>query len=156
MKSQSWNRLPTLDNLRKRLQIPVEEWMCECCGEMDESSHHIFLECPAVQTLWHKIIQWCGISWPPPRSICDHFTSFSEALGGGKLKYILGGLQICVVWVIWKWRNSVKFKHTEWNFRHMEEEIKCRFWSQCLARGEAESNCSFEVWNRRKLCDIWV
>lgn len=50
----AWNKLPTMENLRKRLAIPAEEGICGCCGEAEESSHHFFLDCPMVQPIWHK------------------------------------------------------------------------------------------------------
>lgn len=150
-----WNRLPTIDNLRKRFAIPEEEWRCGCCREVDESNRHLFLECPEVQAVWYKILQWCGICWASPRSIRDHFISFSKVLGGGKMKTIMGGLWIFVVWVLWKWRNAFKFEHKDWNFSRIEEEIKCRFWSWCLVKGEADPICSFETWSCCRLSDMW-
>lgn len=40
---------------------------------------------------------------------------------------------MCCV-VLWKWKNSVKFNQKEWNFRRIEEAIKCYFWSWCMVR----------------------
>lgn len=47
------------------------------------------------------------------------------------------------------------FEQNEWNFRRIEEEIKCRFWSCCVAKGEADSSVSFVVWNRTKQGNLY-
>lgn len=57
----------------------------------------------------------------------------------------------CVVWVVWRWRNSNRFEHKEWNFRRIEEEIKCQFWSWCVAKGDIDTKFSFGVWSNTKL-----
>lgn len=58
----AWNRLPTMDNLRKRLVILVEEWKCYCCREEVETGRHLFFDCLEIQDLWQKMIRWSGIS----------------------------------------------------------------------------------------------
>lgn len=122
----AWNRLPTINNISKRFEVSVGEKICKCCCTVSESSRHLFLECLQVKEVWNKMIQWIGSCWVLPRSINDHFKSFAGHLGGGKAKKRLGGLWICMVWVIWKWRNSVRFEHGSWDFfRRIETEIKC-------------------------------
>lgn len=75
------NKLPTIDNLMKRFDIPAEEQLCCCCREEEESSRHLFFDCPEAQNLWQRMIQWCGSSWTTPRPISDHFESFTELIG---------------------------------------------------------------------------
>lgn len=49
----------------------------------------------------------------------------------------------------------IKFERKDWNFRRIEEEIKCRFWSWGLAKGDAESSLSFAALNETRLKDRW-
>lgn len=57
--------------------------------------------------------------------------------------------------MVWKQINAVKFEQKEWNFRRIEEEIKCRFWNWDMIKGEAGANISFETWNNSRLCNLW-
>lgn len=113
-KAMAWqlvrNRLPTMENSNKGLEVPEEERRCGCCKEKEKLTRHFFLGCLEVQRLWQKIVQWCGLCWVEPRDVHDHFMNFSTALGGGKTSLKMGGLYICVVWVMWKLRNAVKFE----------------------------------------------
>lgn len=40
-----WNRLPTKDNVGKRIALDDEAKICVVCGHARESAHHVFLEC---------------------------------------------------------------------------------------------------------------
>lgn len=129
------NRLPTIDNLRKRSQLDGANGLCCWCESVEESANHLFLECAEVANLWYKLVAWIGTTWAAPRSITHLYGStFSGLLGDGLFKKRLGGLWVCVVWVLWKWRNTARFELQEWNFRKIEEEVKCRFWSWCVAK----------------------
>lgn len=97
------NRLPTIDNLSKRFDLPTEERICCCCRMEEESSCHLFLACLEVQKLWQNMVKWCGVRWAAPATLGDHFDQFIDLFGGGKSRIILSGLWLCIVWVWWKW-----------------------------------------------------
>lgn len=97
-----WNRLPTMDNLRKRIDIGKgEEWCC-CCKTVEETVKHFFLECNEVMNLWYRLADWVGASWAAPHTIDLLWGSFSRLLGGGINRKRLRWLWVCVVWVLWK------------------------------------------------------
>lgn len=47
------------------------------------------------------------------RLIVNHFVSFSGLGEDGKSRRKLGGLWICVVWVVWPWQKTQKFSHIQ-------------------------------------------
>lgn len=149
------DQLPTRENLRKRRIINVEDMGCCCCNAAVETSKHLFLECPEVSNLWYRIIGWIGARWVQPREIVDQLSNFMSLLGNGKTKRWLGGLWIGVVWVVWRWRNKVIHEQQQWDFRKMEEEIKCRFWSWCVVKGVAQLNTRFVDWTTKCLNESW-
>lgn len=55
-------------------------------------------------------MNWMGANWAAPVEAINHRLSFSSLLGKGKVENNLNGLWICVIWILWKWRNSVIFQ----------------------------------------------
>lgn len=51
-----WNRLPTMDNLRKRILVSEADGKCVCCKRIEETSRHFFLECLEIHKIWQKIV----------------------------------------------------------------------------------------------------
>lgn len=123
------NRLPTKDNLHRRFGLSPEARRCSCCNLEEETVNHLFLNCSEVCRLWNNLVGWLGVSWVAPVETVQHLDSFMGLARGGRNSKRLGGLWICAVWVIWKWRNKVIFNQASWNFRKIEEEIKCRYWN---------------------------
>lgn len=149
------DRLPTRDNLLKRNMIISSMASCNCCNAEMETAENLFLACSESRKLWNQMTDWVGVAWAAPKQVGAHREAFSNLLGRGKLKRKLGGLWTCVVWVLWKWRNAVLFEGLEWDFRRVENEIKCRFWSWCVVKGEANPCTSFINWASNKLFVTW-
>lgn len=139
----------------KRIGLGASDRGCSRREEGIESARHLFLECKDVEHLWNQLVAWIGTSWAAPRAIDNHLLLFSRLVGGKKWRRRLGSLWVCTIWVIWKWRNDVLFSNKEWNFRRIGDEIKCRFWSWCAARGEVESIMSFNNWANHSLYSQW-
>lgn len=96
------DRLPTRDNLNKRLTLASGDMVCCYCNEYNESTSHLFLHCSEVSHLWGKISNLIGVSRAPAGSISAHFSQFVGLLMGGKYRNRLGGLWFCVIWVLWR------------------------------------------------------
>jgi len=63
------NRLPTKDNLFRRGIIPQEAQLCMGgCGEI-ETTNHLFSKCNYFNSVWHRILNWIGISTVEPYGI---------------------------------------------------------------------------------------
>ncbi|KAL6545130.1 hypothetical protein OROHE_009795 [Orobanche hederae] len=149
------DRIPTRDNLAKRMEVSSEGQLCPCCALVPESGEHLFLRCKKMEVLWRKLAGWIGTTWVAPLRLIDHFKSFSASLGGKKINLRLSGLWICITWIIWRWRNKVIFENGEWDFKRMEDEIRCRYWSWCAVKGFANPNESFIEWSNGNLCNMW-
>lgn len=108
------NRLPTLDNLSKRMEIDEVKTICCYCKVDVETAKHLFLDCREVSKLWYRMAEWIGAEWAAPQSIEHLMSNFGGLLSdAGKIKKRLLGLWVCVVWVLWKWRNLVRFEHKD-------------------------------------------
>lgn len=94
------------------------------------------MERKAVETLSNKIVGWVGVQWVSPKELDNHRACFLSLLGKESEKR-LGGLWSCVLWVIWKWMNTVSFRYKEWKLSKIETEIKCRFWNWYLVKADA-------------------
>lgn len=146
-------RLPMKENLSKRFDLGPKEKLCCCCMRNLESTVHFsFL----VHQLWCKIAGWIGVHWAPAGTPKVHFMHFSGLLGGGKHRKRLGGLWICVVWILRKWRNLVLFNHKDWDFKRIKKEVKCRYWSWCLIRNDVASNLNFIDSSKNLLSYNWM
>lgn len=121
------DRLPVIENLQKRNVANPMQPLCNCCNSELETATHLFLECAEVKKIWYKIMAWIGVSWAEPRDVTGHWKCFSNLLGKGKFKKRMSGLWSSVIWVLWKWRNSVIFEGSRWDMRRIVVEIQCRF-----------------------------
>lgn len=48
----------------------------------------------------------------------------------------------------------MKFEQKEWDFRRIEEEIKCWLWNWCTSKGETNMHCSFQLRSNCRLSDV--
>lgn len=89
------------------------------------------------------------------RDVGSHWRSFLSLLDKGKVEKIMGGLWIYVIWTLWKWHNKVIFEGSVWDFRKIESEIKYRYWSRYVVRGDAELRTSYLDWATNTLSNTW-
>ncbi|KAL6508843.1 hypothetical protein OROHE_021402 [Orobanche hederae] len=138
------NRIPTRDNLAKRMELSVEGRLIPCCEQTPETATHLILRCAEMEALWNRMVDWIGISWAVPVELFDHFTYFSSALGNDKYKKRLRGLWICVAWMIWRWRIRWYSKTGNGIFREWK-----RIFDAAFGVGR------FIGWSKEKLCKSW-
>ncbi|KAL6500970.1 hypothetical protein OROHE_025167 [Orobanche hederae] len=150
-----WNRLPTRENLARRLHFGDEDILCPSCKELPEHAKHILLRCCNSSGVWEGVLRWIGVEWAAPGEIQRHFEGFMGLLRGKVAGKAMGGLWCCVMWVIWRWRNKLIFDNWEWDVRRIDEEIKCRFWCWCVITGNLDRNMSLLDWSRLRLCELW-
>ncbi|KAL8535673.1 hypothetical protein ACS0TY_011345 [Phlomoides rotata] len=105
-------RLPTKVNLRRRNVLSSSDNLkCVLCGEKEETGSHIFFECDFSYKVWMPCFNWLGIStalhskpWMNLLSQCYLFK-----WKRGRQNAI--SIWLCVVWMIWKYRNAFIFFH---------------------------------------------
>jgi len=75
------NRLPTKDNLIRKMVLHQDDNGCVGgCGS-PETAIHFILRCDTFGSLWHLIYTWVGISFISPDLVTDHFYHFGHLAG---------------------------------------------------------------------------
>jgi hypothetical protein len=74
------DRVPTKDNLILRGILPHDnDGFCVWCGNVPETSSHLFLHCKAASVVWYEIFRWLGVIIVLPPNLFYLFYCLSEA-----------------------------------------------------------------------------
>ena len=85
--------------------------MCKCKGE---SVDHLLLNCPIASDLWSMILVLFGLSWVMPKSVVELFSLLARLFWlSSKWSYLDGYTPHCLMWCIWRERNSTSFEDIE-------------------------------------------
>jgi hypothetical protein len=101
-------KILTLDNLCK-MNIIVIEW-CYMCKIGGEVINHLFLHCMVATKLWSTILQLFGVVWVVPRLVKEMLGSWRGQRGNRLLIPIWRVTPLCLMWCIWKERNTHSFE----------------------------------------------
>ena len=101
----------TVDNLRK-MKIWILDWcyMCKCNGE---SVDLLFLHYPVASDLWSMVFGLFGVSWVMPQSVVGLLACWLGRFGRHWNGNIWGIILHCLMWCLWKERNSKCFEDIE-------------------------------------------
>lgn len=112
------------------------------CGNVEETTHHLFLHYEVVLAIWRKVLDWLNINFITPHNLFSHFTCWSESSNSRRLVKA-----ICLIWhaVIWKERNAGIFKNQVKNADEVFEDFKALSWCWALI-GLRISSCLFYEW----------
>ena len=84
--------------------------MCKCNSE---SVDHLFLHCPVASELWDMVFGLFGVSWVMPLSVVGLFGCWQGRFGHHCNGDIWKVVPLCLMWCIWKERNSRCFEDIE-------------------------------------------
>ncbi|GKU94281.1 hypothetical protein SLEP1_g7800 [Rubroshorea leprosula] len=121
------DRIPTKRNLLTR-GIIKDNQDCKCgiCGEEEEDSKHLFLECSMVRWIWMACAKWWGINVTLG---ADCWNTFQVAGRELKEKGVREGWD-CIwnslVWTVWLGRNQKTFQGKEINREKLLELIQLK------------------------------
>jgi hypothetical protein len=103
----AWNKILTYDNLMWRGCI-LTNWccMCRCKGE---SVDHLLIHCQVANVLWNYVFRSFGFQWVLPRSVFDVIDGWWNMLGKHSSVF-WNMVPLCLMWTIWKERNSQIFE----------------------------------------------
>jgi hypothetical protein len=108
--SAALGKILTADNLRKRKIIIVDR--CHLCKRDGETVDHLLLHCDVASTLWNHVFSRFGMSWVMPRRVVDLFSCWWKA-GRSRSAAVLKMVPICILWCVWKERNTRCFEDLE-------------------------------------------
>ena len=101
----------TIDNLRKR-KVWILNW-CYMCKRNGESVDHLFLHCPFALDLWSMVLGLFGVSWVMLRTVLGLLWCWQGSFGRHRNGCIWSIIPHCLLWCLWRERNSRCFKDTE-------------------------------------------
>jgi hypothetical protein len=124
------NRIPTRNNLVIASGV---DSVCPLCGVESETVDHLFLYSTVAKQVWFDIFTWLKVPFGLPHS---RFSIFNCLLYAGDPKASKGRLMIycAVLWMIWKFWNSVLFENGNGTVSELVERVKVTFWKWWLAR----------------------
>jgi hypothetical protein len=147
------NRLPTKDNLIRRMVLHQEDNDCVGgCGS-PETAVHIILQCDFFGIMWQLIYKWVGISFISPDLVVDHFYHFGHLAGLPRYTYIY--FQVIwhsTVWVIWKERNNRVFKHKAQDLIKLLDYVRFMSFSWLKAKLLSSAFSYNDWWRNPLLC----
>ena len=84
--------------------------MCKCNSETID---HLFLHCLVAIELWDMVFGLFGVCWVMPMSVVELLACWQGRFGRHRNGYIWIVVSHCLVWCIWKKRNSRCFEDKE-------------------------------------------
>ena len=79
-----------------------------------KSVNHLLLHCPITFELWSMVWSLFGVIWVMPQSVVDLFASWPGLFGEQRNIDLWWAVPHCVLWSLWRERNSRCFEGTEW------------------------------------------
>ena len=90
----------------------VVDWCC-MCKRNRETLDHLLLNCPISQELWNMLCFLFGVHWVMPRSLVELIATWSQKFHKPKTKVLWSMIPHCLMWVIWRERNTRTFEGDE-------------------------------------------
>jgi len=90
----------------------VVEW-CVMCKKHGESIDHLLLHCDVARIVWSSFYRLFGVEWVMPSSVVDLLSAWGTLLGRGPVHCIWKQVPLCVLWGLWRKRNSRIFEDVE-------------------------------------------
>ena len=134
------------------LKIEVPNTMCAICGEVEESSRHVFFECDMATWIWSRIGLWCNAVIPLFDSVNDVTDWVDQNFKDHHRGKIVKVIASAMLKSIWNCRNDIIF-----NSRRIGKE-------ECLRRLQELSfhwmynrsrlkNLDLNVWKSNPFCN---
>ena len=90
----------------------------------EELTYHLFLHCPLMMGLGHRLVRIVKMDWVPPKSIFDMMTINFKGLGRSKRGLVLcQSTCIALIWIVWRERNARIFEDKARNLEALWDTI---------------------------------
>jgi hypothetical protein len=90
----------------------VVEW-CVMCKKHGESIDYLLLHCDVARAVWSYFYSLFGVEWVMPSSVLDLLSAWSTLLGCGFSIRTWKQVPLCVLWGLWRERNTRLFEDVE-------------------------------------------
>ena len=94
------------------MKVWILDW-CYMCKCNSESIDHLFLHCLVAMDLWSMVFGLFGVSWVMLQSIVRLLACWQGRFGRHQNGYIWLIFPRCLLWCLWRERNSRCFKDNE-------------------------------------------
>jgi len=116
-------KIPTLDNLRKRRVIVIGRCcMCKMNGKFVD---HFLLHCEVARALWNAIFSRFSLSWVMPLRVINLLACWWTG-GRSRSAVVWKMVLCCLLWCLWRKHNDRQFEDKE---KTIEELISFFFYS---------------------------
>ena len=92
-------------------------YTCKCNGE---SIDHLFLHCPVAMDMWAMVFGLFGVSCVMPQSVGGLLACWKGSFGRHRNGYIWFMVPHCLLWCLWRERNSRCFEDKESSFADLK------------------------------------
>ena len=83
------------------------------CKSNGKSVDRLFLHCSIAMDLWSMVLGLFGISWVMPQSVLGLLVCWQGRFGLHRNGYIWSIVPHCLMWCLWRERNSSYFEDIE-------------------------------------------
>ena len=147
----SLGKILIADNLQRRNIIMVS-WCC-LCKINGETADHVLLHCPYAKEVWDMIFGMFGVHWVMPWKTIDLLACWQGSFGRHQHLEIWKCIPHCLMWCLWRERNSRSFEGIEKNvadlkllvLRTLFEWVSASCHFPCTTFLEFLDLCSFRV-----------
>ncbi|XP_022019287.1 uncharacterized protein LOC110919324 [Helianthus annuus] len=112
------DRIPTKLALIRR-NINVGEGLCTFCGEVIETTEHIFTACQLANGVWNGIASWVRIPPVFVFSVKDILELVEHLKVSTSKAEVLFGIFVLTIWRIWVARNEALFSQKNVNEKNV-------------------------------------
>ncbi|GKV47398.1 hypothetical protein SLEP1_g54305 [Rubroshorea leprosula] len=111
---------------------------CKCgfCGEEEEDSKHLFLECSMVRWIWRACAKWWGINVTLGADCWNTFQVTGRELKEKGVREGWDCIWNSLVWTVWLARNQKTFQGKEFNREKLLELIQLKSFQWITAKKE--------------------
>ena len=100
----------TCDNLMRR-GYTLASWCC-MYRNAGETGPHLLIHCVMASDLWHLALRSFGVLWVFPNNVADLLFGWFNCFGKHKSS-IWNLVPHCLMWIVWRERNSRIFEDEE-------------------------------------------
>ena len=141
----------TAENLRKR-HIILVSWCCLCKVD-GKTVDHLLLHCHFSREVWDIIFALFSVQWVMPGTIIELLACWQGCFGLHKLNGIWNCIPHCLLWCLWRERNSRQFEGSARSLTNLKTIVLNTLFVWVLASGcfprstflDFLDLCSFQV-----------